>query len=142
MEINMKSWFFKISFFSILVFIFSAIMLYLILNPFRSLSDNATIYFSCIILPSFVITLLFNREITRWKSILFGGFIGFFGGQIWLIYWIFSTLFDNTTYVDYSFLPMIWLPFSVLFIGSGIGGAFLSHLIRKYYNQNSQEKRS
>jgi hypothetical protein len=136
---NMKSWLLTIPILSIMVFILSAIISFLIINPFHYLSYNAIIYFSSIILPSFIITLLFNREINRWKSTLFGGFIGFIGGQIWLLYWVITTSINNSTYADYSLLPIIWLPFSFLFIGSGICGALLSYFIRIYYKKNSKK---
>jgi len=134
MKINMKSWLFKIPVFSVLVFILSSVTEFLLLTfRFESLTDdNIIIYFSSIILPSFIITLLFNREIYVWKSTLFGSFIGFFGGQIWFWYWVISHV---STSADHSLLPIVWLVFSVLFFSSGVGGALLSYFIRKCHKK-------
>jgi len=132
MKINKKSWFFKISILSVIIFIISAIMNYLITYQFDYLSGNPIIYFtSVVILPPFLITLYFNREINRMYSILFGGSIGLISGQIVIIYGFISSSINDTSYKDYSLLPMIWLLFSSLFISSGIGGAFVSYFFRK-----------
>ena len=138
MKINMKSWLFKIPVFSVFVFILSSIMLVIILNPFhfeRLTDDNTITYFSGIIVPSFIIMFLFNREINAWKSTLFGGFIGFFGGQIWFTYWVITTAIHLPKSADYSLLPIVWFLFSFLFIISCLCGALLSYVIRKYHNK-------